>query len=145
MPHKYERIPLMLLSANRETKSVWDEVLYSPSSPQDCFTWLISALPSHFPQSLTPVSRYWSHAALALVSSQPPSTQAGTLRELPQCCSWLWSPLWASVLVLGRNIYTVLWLCLQTCSVLGLLNWAIVFLCENCKGNTLMLVLFQYN
>lgn len=41
---------------------------------RDCFTSLISARPSCFSQSLTLVTRCWSHAALALVSSQPPST-----------------------------------------------------------------------
>lgn len=76
---------------------------------RDCFAWLISALPSCFSQSLTPLTRCWSPAASALVSSLGDRH----LGASPQCRSWLWCLLQASGLVLGGAIYAVL--CLQTC------------------------------
>lgn len=100
----------------------------SRQSSRDCLTWLISALPS-----FTPVTRCSSRVASAVVSSQPPSTQRGTHsgRYLGGGCGLHSRPL---CLFLEENIYTALWLCLQTRSVLWLLNWTIVFPCGNCNG-----------
>lgn len=70
--------------------------LESGQSSRNCFTWLISALPSCFSQSITSGTRCWSHAASAHISSQPPSPQRQACSLLPKCCSWLWAPQLAS-------------------------------------------------